>query len=146
MATTIPVQFYFLETIALKNRQALKSFLAASFKKEGTTMEALQYIFCSDQYLLNINRQYLQHDYYTDIITFNLAAPKAPVNGEIYISIDRIKDNAAQFNTSVRQELHRVIFHGALHLCGYRDKTAKEEKQMRGKEEEWLTRYEKYLR
>lgn len=144
MASTIPVQFHFLEPATLKERETLKSFLRILFKKEGISLEALRYIFCSDKYLLDINRQYLQHDYYTDIITFNLADPSAPVQGEIYISIDRVRDNAREFSSSFRQELHRVIFHGALHLCGYRDKTAKEEKRMREKEEECLTRYEQY--
>lgn len=143
MPTTSPVQFSFLESTSLKDRQALKAFLLSLFKREGVKLEALRYIFCSDNYLLQINRQYLHHDYYTDIITFNLSNHPEPVNGEIYISIDRVKDNARQFNASFRQELHRVIFHGALHLCGYKDKTAKEEKQMRAKEDEYLARYKK---
>ncbi|WP_315819080.1 rRNA maturation RNase YbeY [Paraflavitalea speifideaquila] len=94
---------------------------------------------------MEINRQYLQHDYFTDIITFNLSSHPAPVIGEIYISIDRVRDNAQQFSTTFRDELHRVIFHGALHLCGYKDKTAKEEKLMRAKEDEYLTRYKRVL-
>ena len=104
-------------------------------------LDALRYIFCSDKYLLEINRQYLNHDYYTDIITFNLSNHPEAVQGEIYISIDRVKDNARQFNASFTQELHRVIFHGALHLCGYKDKTAKEEKLMREKEDQYLALY-----
>jgi rRNA maturation RNase YbeY len=144
MQTTAPVDFHFLEAATLKDRLLLKGFLRALFKIEQVKLESLRFIFCSDQYLLEINKQYLQHDYFTDIITFNLSSHPAPVVGEIYISIDRVRDNAQQFNSSFRDELHRVIFHGALHLCGYKDKTAKEEKTMRAKEDEYLARYEKY--
>lgn len=145
MPNTAPVDFNFLESATLKNRLVLKDFLRKLFKKEGMPLEALRYIFCSDDYLLDINRQYLRHDYYTDIITFNLAEPKSPVNGEIYISIDRVIDNSRQFNTTFTEELHRVIFHGALHLCGYKDKTRKEEALMRSKEAECITRYQQQL-
>lgn len=140
MAIAAPVQFHFLQPTSLKNRQSLKTFLNALFKKEGVKLAALRYIFCSDDYLLDINRQYLNHDYYTDIITFDLSEGEGTV-GEIYISVDRVKDNTQQFNTSFTQELHRVIFHGALHLCGYKDKTAKEEKLMRVKEAEYLSKW-----
>lgn len=145
MSTTAPVEFHFLESVTLKNRLALKVFLRKLFKQEGMPMDSLRYIFCSDDYLLDINRQYLQHDYYTDIITFNLAEPRQAVVGEIYISIDRVKDNAHQFNATLTDELHRVIFHGALHLCGYKDKTKKEETLMRAKESSCLAAYKKYL-
>lgn len=141
MQTASSVQFHFLQSASLKNRQSLKAFLQSLFKKEGVKLNSLQYIFCSDKYLLEINCQYLNHDYYTDIITFNLSDKPVPVNGEIYISIDRVKDNAQNFNTSFKQELHRVIFHGALHLCGYKDKTAKEEKLMREKEDHYIKLY-----
>lgn len=141
MQTTAPVEFHFLEIATLKDRLLLKAFLRSIFKKEGVKLESLRYIFCSDKYLLEINRQYLNHDDYTDIITFNLADKSLPVMGEIYISVDRVKENARQFSTSFRQELHRVIFHGALHLCGYKDKTSKEEKLMREKENQCLALY-----
>lgn len=138
-----PVTFHFLKAVSLSNRQALKAFIPTIFKREKVTFKSLSYVFCSDDYLLDINHQYLQHDYYTDIITFDLSEGDGSVAGEIYISVDRVKDNARQFNTSLTEELHRVIFHGALHLCGYRDKTAKEEKLMREKENECLTRWKK---
>lgn len=141
MQTTVPVDFHFLEPASLKDRQILKAFLRSLFKKEGTKLDSLRYIFCSDKYLLEINRQYLNHDDYTDIITFNLSDNPAPVNGEIYISVDRVKENAGKFKTSFRQELHRVIFHGALHLCGYKDKSSKDEKLMREKENQYLALY-----
>ena len=141
MQQALPVYFHFLQPVGLKDRQTLKTFLHSIFKKEKVALESLTYIFCSDQYLLEINRQYLNHDYYTDIITFNLAQDPKLVSGEIYISIDRVRDNAQNFNTSFKQELHRVIFHGALHLCGYKDKTPKEEKLMREKENKYLALY-----
>lgn len=104
----------------------------------------MTYIFCSDEYLLNINKAHLQHDYYTDIITFDLSVSKSETIGEIYISIDRVRDNAANLKVSIKEELHRVIFHGALHLCGYKDKTPKHEKEMRRAEDKYLSMYFKW--
>jgi probable rRNA maturation factor len=136
---TIPtIQFNFLEPVSLKDRTLLRQFLVSLFKKEGKKLGDLQYIFCSDDYLLDINRQYLNHDYYTDIITFDLSEKGHPINAEIYISVDRVRDNAREFGNSVRKELHRVIFHGALHLCGYKDKTPAQQKEMRKMEEKYL--------
>ncbi|KYP13572.1 MAG: hypothetical protein A1D16_05170 [Flavihumibacter sp. CACIAM 22H1] len=123
------------------HRNHCKSFLLQLFKKEKKSLELLNYIFCTDEYLLDINRSFLQHDYYTDIITFELAEKGEPTQGEVYISIDRVRDNAKLHGQSFQRELHRVIFHGALHLCGYRDKTKKEETLMRQKEEEYLSYY-----
>jgi probable rRNA maturation factor len=140
-ATTPLIEFHFLQKFSLENRGELKRFIAILFKKEEQKLAELQYIFCSDDRLLEINRQFLQHDFYTDIITFPLSEPGHPINGEIYISVDRVKENAAEFGSSIKKELHRVIFHGALHLCGYKDKTPKEEKQMRLLEEKYLTLY-----
>ena len=102
-------------------------------------LASLQFIFCSDDFLLDINKQYLKHNYYTDIITFNLGADV--IEGEIYISIDRVKENAANYNTSFKRELHRVIFHGVLHLCGYKDKLNEEKMIMRAKEVRYLQEY-----
>src|ERR1700761_1176956 len=128
---TIPtIQFNFLEPIDLRERTRLKQFLTNLFKKEGKVLEELQYIFCSDRHLLDINRQYLNHDFYTDIITFDLSEKNHPTNAEIYISVDRVRENAQQYHTSLKNELHRVIFHGALHLCGYKDKTNQQERLM----------------
>ena len=136
---TIPtIQFNFLEPVSLKDRTRLRQFLVSLFKKEGKKPGDLQYIFCSDDYLLDINRQYLNHDYYTDIITFDLSEKGHPINAEIYISVDRVRDNAREFGSSVKKELQRVIFHGALHLCGYKDKTAAQQKEMRQMEEKYL--------
>jgi len=140
--TSSKVQFHFLEGAnTLTQRTILKGFIDRLFKKEGKRLDNIQYIFCSDDYLLDINRQYLQHDYYTDIITFDLSEPKQPINAEIYVSIDRVKENARDFKTSFKKELHRVIFHGALHLCGYKDKKPKEEALMRKMEDKYLDLY-----
>lgn len=108
---------------------------------EKKYLASLNYIFCTDKRLLEINRQYLKHDFYTDIITFPLSAPKMPVEAEIYISIDRVRENAKTLDVSFKTELHRVIFHGALHLCGYGDKTKGEKEKMRGKEDKYLQKY-----
>ena len=135
---TIPIQFNFLEPIDLRDRNRLKKFLISLFKKEGKGLNELQYIFCSDRYLLEINRQYLNHDYYTDIITFDLSERNQLINAEIYISVDRVRENAGDYNSSLKKELHRVIFHGALHLCGYKDKRPQDQKLMRQMEDKYL--------
>lgn len=125
----------------LRNRTKLKDFLGEIFKKEKTAARSVQFIFCSDGFLLNINRRFLQHDYYTDIISFNLAEDNQPVEGEIYISVDRVKENATSLGLPFGQELHRVIFHGILHFCGYKDKTDSEQLTMRKKEDFYLKKY-----
>jgi len=138
------IQFNFLEPISLAERTRLKRFLVTLFKRERKALAELQYVFCSDPYLLEINRQFLHHDFYTDIITFDLSEKGQPTSGEIYISVDRVRDNAQNFDSSLKKELHRVIFHGALHLCGFKDKTPKEELEMRKMEEKYLALYEKF--
>jgi len=125
----------------LGNRLALKGFIERSLKKEGLTIETLQYIFCSDKYLLGINKSYLQHDYYTDIISFDLSETKGKLVGEVYISVDRVKENAKTHNKTMKEELLRVIFHGALHFCGYKDKKPSDIKKMRAQEDKWLKSY-----
>src|ERR1700759_5644617 len=129
--TTIPVHFYTLQEVDLRDRNRLKLFLVSLFRREKKRLAGLTFILCSDDYLLDINRQFLEHDYYTDIITFNLASPAQSIQGEIYISIDRVRENAQVYKTSIKRELHRVIFHGALHLCGYKDKKKEEVVMMR---------------
>ena len=136
------VQFFFLETsITLKDRSKLKTFIKDLFKREKQNLHKLNYIFCSDEHLLSINKEFLSHDFYTDIITFDLSESKDKIDGEIYISLDRVRDNAQNFDTSLNKELHRVIFHGALHLCGYKDKSPKDETAMRGAENQYLDLY-----
>lgn len=141
MSTHPQIRFFFeTATSSLKRRTALKAFIQQLLKKEKRTLDTLNYIFCSDEYLLNINKTYLKHDYYTDIITFDLSDDFSQ-SAEIYISLDRVKDNAAKTNHSLENELHRVIFHGALHLCGYQDKTAKDKQIMRAMEDKYLRHY-----
>lgn len=128
-------------TFNQKNR--LKAFIETLFSAEGKHLEALNYVFCSDSYLLGINQTYLQHDTYTDIITFDLSEfkGKQPVVGEIYISTERVAENALTFATSKQDEMLRVIFHGALHLCGYKDKTKSDSILMRQKEAEYIHKF-----
>jgi rRNA maturation RNase YbeY len=141
--TSLPkVHFYFLEGgLTLSDRTRLKFFIAGLFKKEKKKLAEIRYIFCSDDYLLGINQQYLHHDFYTDIITFGLSEPGEPINAEIYISVDRVRENARELGNPLKNELHRVIFHGALHLCGYGDKKKKEEILMRTMEDKYLRLY-----
>lgn len=94
-------------------------------------------IFCSDKYLLEINKEYLNHDYYTDIVTFNYVKDSI-ISGDLFISIDRVRENAETFSSKFVVELYRVVFHGVLHLIGYKDKTEAEQKQMRNKEDYYL--------
>ena len=99
-------------------------------KKEGD----INYVFCDDEYILQINQQYLNHDYYTDIISFDYTVGNE-LHGDIFISVDRVRENALDYNTSFEDELKRVIIHGVLHYCGYKDKTEKDEQLMRSKED-----------
>lgn len=105
---------------------------------ENYNLGDISLIFCSDEYLLDMNRTHLDHDYYTDIITFDYTDNQI-ASGDLFISIDRVLDNAADFNVSFEHELHRVIIHGVLHLCGYKDKSDDEEKLMRTKENNALS-------
>lgn len=129
----------------LADRALLKKFITDSFLAECGRKLSATYIFCSDDYLLKINQDFLQHDYYTDIITFPLSETDKKVESEIYISIDRVNDNAKKMKATERHELLRVIFHGALHLAGYMDKSKAQKELMRSKEEEWITAFEKGL-
>ena len=136
------IKFFFLtQGITLRNRNKLKHYLKNILEKEGKKLGYLNYIFCSDEFLLEINRRYLQHNYYTDIITFDLSDNSNSIQAEIYISSDRIKDNSRRLGITIKSEIHRVIFHGVLHLCGYKDKKKEEKKQMRAKEDYYLKNY-----
>ena len=128
-------------SFSFKSRNKLKEFLLFLFKNEKKQLEELNYTFCTDAYLLPINQNYLNHNTLTDIITFELSNPGHPIIGDIYISAERVKENASLFNTSFIKELHRVIFHGALHLSGYKDKTKEDEALMRQKEDFYLNKY-----
>jgi len=121
---------------ALSNEDNTKDWIIATITKEEKPQGNLNFIFCNDSYLHNINLEYLNHDTYTDIITFPLRQDR--IEGDIFISIDRIKENATTFNVSFDKELHRVIIHGVLHLIGYKDKSEEEQKTMRMKEDYYL--------
>ncbi len=105
--------------------------------KEDKKLGELNIVFCSDDYLLQMNQEHLDHDYYTDIITFDYVDGSV-LSGDLFISVDRVKENAASFEVEIEQELHRVVVHGFLHLAGYRDKTEAEEIEMRSKENTYL--------
>lgn len=121
----------------LPGRSALKKFIEKIFKSEGIRLLSLNYVFCTDKRLLEINREYLGHDFYTDIISFDLS-DEPGVIGEIYISVPRVKENAQKLGIPAITELHRVIFHGALHLCGYKDKSRSDILSMRTTEDKYL--------
>ena len=136
------IHFHYIDVrFSFENRTKLKFFLLERLRKEGFVADAINYIFCTDAYLLEMNQAYLQHDTYTDIITFALSAKGEPLVSDIYISVERVQENAAIFKTTFKQELHRVIFHGLLHLIGYGDKNKAQAGQMRVKENEYLKLY-----
>lgn len=135
----LPIYFYQQEsTYILKQKNILRNWINRTILTEGHQLQILNFIFCSDEYLLKINEQYLHHDTYTDIITFDNSEMPNNIAGDIFISIDRIRENAKFFKTTFSNELHRVIIHGTLHLLGYADKTAKAKKLMTVKEDEYL--------
>jgi len=135
------VQFHFLRPCTLPDRRILKKFILAIFRKENITVEELNIVFCDDAYLLNLNRQFLQHDFYTDILSFPLSEVNQPLVAEIYISVNRVQENARAVGATLKTELHRVIFHGVLHFCGYKDKSDSDIKKMRITEDKYLKAY-----
>jgi rRNA maturation RNase YbeY len=130
---------------SLRFRTKLKAFISKQCQKEGIRIEALQYVFCSDAYLLDINKRFLNHDFYTDIISFDLSEKRGSLVGDVYISIERVKENAKTEDNLYMHELLRVIFHGALHFCGYKDKKPADVKVMRSMEDKWLKAYLKTI-
>lgn len=126
---------------SLNNRGKLKSFLKKIIKSKGKQLVSINYVFCSDKELLRLNNEFLGHNYYTDILTFDLSESKSKITAEVFISLDRVKDNAVQFDSSIKMELHRVIIHGVLHLCGHTDKTRTEMIKMRRAEDRYLSLY-----
>ena len=128
---------YFNEDITfdLPHAPSITEWVQHIITLESQTPGELNFIFCSDEYLLQLNRQYLSHDYYTDIITFDHEEETDDISGDIFISIDRVRENAQERNLSFTQELHRVMIHGILHLLGYKDKTTSDQLRMRSKED-----------
>ena len=144
MATAKKTKVHFFShdiPTSLKNTADLKHFIELIFNREMQSLDSINYIFCSDRAILAINKKYLKHDFYTDVITFDLSPDNKTISAEVYISIDRIRDNAKQLGLSIKSELHRVLFHAALHLCGYNDKKKKDKEIMRKKENELLAKY-----
>ncbi|GDX52814.1 endoribonuclease YbeY [Bacteroidota bacterium] len=138
----MPIEFHSLiPSFKLKNTKKLSEFIQLLAYSEEHEIGDLHYIFCTDSYLLNLNKQYLKHNTLTDIITFDYCV-NDEVSGDVFISIDRVKENASTFKQSFEKELHRVLFHGVLHLCGYKDKLPAHKKVMRSKEEFYLNLWE----
>lgn len=131
---------FFSEDIDFKvvNPLKTKKWIKNTSFSEGYEVSQLNYIFCSDEYLLEINKQYLDHDYFTDIITFDNSEEDKQLEGDIYISVDRVRDNAATFHTDFDSEMRRVLIHGLLHLVGYEDSSEALKTAMRAKEDEYL--------
>ena len=137
--TPAVVRFHFPQPVpGFKERRRTKELLLRTARLEKKRIQELNYVFCSDEYLLEINRKYLNHNSLTDIITFDLSVPGDGVSSDIYISIDRVRENAATYATSFKQELLRVMIHGLLHLCGYKDKRKADQTLMREKEAFYL--------
>ena len=120
----------------LISQDSLSVWIEKTIETEGAILGAVSYIFCSDDYLHQMNVEYLNHDTLTDVITFPYN--DNPIEGDIFISIDRVKDNAQDLNIAFNDELHRIMIHGVLHLCGYTDETDEQESEMRQKEDEYL--------
>ena len=134
------INFYYEDVNKLPlEKIKLKNWITSTIKNEGMKPGDLSFIFCSDNYLLEINKEYLQHDYLTDIITFDYVENKI-VSGDIFISIDRILDNAKEFGVMFEEELKRIIIHGVLHLLGYKDKEEIEKNEMTNMEDFYLSR------
>jgi probable rRNA maturation factor len=134
------IDFNYETEFMLENEEAIGSWISTVIKSESKKVGEINYIFCDDEYLLQINQEHLQHDYYTDIISFDYTVGNE-INGDMFISIDRVKENAQDFNVSFEDELKRVIVHGVLHYCGYKDKSEDDELLMRSKEDEKIAMF-----
>jgi probable rRNA maturation factor len=126
-------------SFSLPNPRKTSAWIKKALEAERRSLNELNFIFCSDDYLLAINRQYLKHNTYTDIITFNNSDERKVIEGDIFISIDRVEENARKLNLPFNQEIRRVIIHGILHLVGYTDKEEAKIRQMRKKEDTYLS-------
>jgi len=122
----------------LKDKLFAKTFLSTVFTRENVEFKSISYIFCTDEYLLELNKKYLNHDTLTDILTFTLSGVSLPIISEIYISVERVKENAQIHKVDFLHELYRVMIHGILHLCGYNDNTVEEQQEIRNKENFYL--------
>lgn len=131
---------FFIEDISftLKDKIHLRSWIKQTVVSEGKKLKELNFVFCSDSYLLEINKEFLNHDTLTDIVTFDNSESPDSIRGDIFISVDRVKENAVKFKATERDELHRVIVHGILHLIGFKDKTTAQKALMTSKEDQYL--------
>jgi rRNA maturation RNase YbeY len=140
----MPARFHQADIDAkLKDKRKLSTYLDVLIKKylKKVNKSTLDYIFCTDEHLLGMNQQFLKHNTLTDVITFDLSENAEGLKGEIYISVERVRENALKFGVSYSEELHRVIFHGALHLCGFKDKKEADSLEMRKMEDRCLREY-----
>ena len=134
------IEFNYETEFTLDNEGAISNWISNVILSEDKKVGEINYIFCDDEYLLQINQEHLQHDYYTDIISFDYTIGNE-ISGDLFVSVERVKDNAIDFNVSFEEELKRVIVHGVLHYCGYNDKSEADEFLMRSKEDEKLAMF-----
>lgn len=134
------MELFYETDFEISEDQQWIDWIVESMKNEGKTIEELNYIFCDDEYLLEINKQYLDHDYYTDVIGFDNSV-EDELMGDIFISVERIKDNATQNNVSFENELARIMIHGILHFAGYLDKDPEDKELMTSKEDQYLATF-----
>lgn len=133
------ISFNYEINFGLDNEKVLSNWISEVIKSEGFVVGEIAYNFCSDDYLLQLNREFLRHDTLTDIISFDYGVGKQ-INGEIYISVERVRENSEKFEVNFSEELHRVMVHGVLHYCGYKDKSGTESRVMRDKENHYLSK------
>ncbi|OOG64657.1 rRNA maturation RNase YbeY [Flavobacterium sp. A45] len=134
------IEFNYESEFILDNEEAIAAWLSAVIVSENKTLGEINYIFCDDEYLHKINLEYLNHDTLTDIISFDYTMGNE-VGGDIFVSVERVLDNSKDYNTSFEDELKRVLVHGVLHYCGYKDKSEEDEALMRSKENEKLAMF-----
>ena len=135
----LPIHFFSEDiSFTLKEKNKVRNWIKNTIRSEGKKLKELNFIFCSDAYLLEINKQYLNHDTFTDIVTFDNSESPDLIIGDVFISIERIRENASKYKVVEKDELHRVIVHGTLHLIGYKDKTKSDKSLMTEKEDHHL--------
>ncbi|MGB1204107.1 MAG: rRNA maturation RNase YbeY [Chitinophagales bacterium] len=147
MNEAIEIYFHIEEPLKyeIKQKKLIKKVLLETIIAENYELESLNFILCTDEYLHKMNVQYLQHDTLTDVITFDNSETEEEITGDIFISIERVVENATIFETTTEKELHRVILHGTLHLLGYKDKSENEQQMMRQKENFYLRLFKKIV-
>ena len=137
------ISFNYETDFELENEAQYEDWISRIIESEGFDEGEINYIFCDDDYLLKVNQDYLDHDYYTDIITFDYVKGKT-ISGDIFVSLPRILDNASTLSQNFESEFNRVLAHGILHLCGYKDKTEEEQTQMRAKEDFYINQFKNF--